>query len=404
MNTHFPDSDLTRHLARKADEFDRLGGSALELGQVLDRAGEIRRGRRMRATMVMAAAVLAIAVPTALLVTGNDHVHKPVTPAKEVKVDRSPITLDGLKQGEAPRVGYVEGSSWHANGSTVELTPTGSVRAAVPLGDAYLVETHLGDGNLRATVVPTPPEFVGQETTWPVAGGLALSSGGNVAAFVQPDGTPVVVQDGGRTSYELPKIPRGTGFEAAAVVGEECRPNAPDSGCAVWVSSSGEQPQTWVVTAEGAVPSDLSIRTVVLTDEAELVTGITEVEDDLTTCSEVLRLEGGAPLWRVCGHHPVAFSPDGTELLGFADGDGLGTTGLAVYDSATGDALLELGTARDAFVPQAIWEDESHLLATVFEKGRWAILRIGLDGNREYAVPPVKDTGDLVSPFVLPAD
>jgi hypothetical protein len=45
------------------------------------------------------------------------------------------------------------------------------------------------------------------------------------------------------------------------------------------------------------------------------------------------------------------------------------------------------------------------VLAVVFDGSRWAILRVGLDGRAEAAVPAVKVAGadPTVSPFQLPA-
>src|SRR5690349_14034527 len=97
--------DLSTRLAHEADQFFTKGGAPLEIGQVLDRAGEIRRGRRMRATMLMAACLLAVAVPTALLATRGHET--PVQPAHQAKVDSSPLSLHGLDQGAGPFPGYL---------------------------------------------------------------------------------------------------------------------------------------------------------------------------------------------------------------------------------------------------------------------------------------------------------
>ena len=404
MNTlNGPDNDLTRHLARKADQFARHGGSELEIGQVLTRAGEIRRGRRMRATMVMAACLLAIAVPTALVAIDNDPA-KDIQPAPPVptKIDRSPITLEGLKQGDEPSSGYLEGSRWHDGSEAPAIDLSGeAIDEVARIAGGFLVATNDPDTGDRLTwFVDERGDTTG--TTWPMVPGFVVSAGGQVGAFVQPDGTPVVVQDG--TAYELPRIPR-SGLQPVAVVGEDCTPRAENTGCAVWVKGEGDKPETWVSSTDGAVgparPDFWSIADVV---DGELIAGITDVKDDgISTCSAVTRFDDDTPLWNVCGHHPVAFSPDASRLLSEADGDGFASTGLAVYDAETGDPLLELSTEREASLPQAlIWEDATHVLATVFEKGRWAILRIGLDGSREYAVPPVEGE-DLESPFRLPS-
>ena len=85
-----PHRDLGTRLDLRADDFDRLGGTELDLQQVLARAGEIKRGRRLRATMVMAACVLAIAVPTLIASVGRGG--DKVQPAPPHQADSSPIT------------------------------------------------------------------------------------------------------------------------------------------------------------------------------------------------------------------------------------------------------------------------------------------------------------------------
>jgi hypothetical protein len=353
----------------------------------------------MRATMLMAACVLAVAVPTVLVATRGD-VDKPVTPAQQQKVDGSPLTLAGLERGKDPRTGYVLDDTWVLDGKAVDLTATGPVRAVARLGSRLLVETSTVEGPLRAAVVPTPPEMVGQETSWPVEGGLAVSDDGSLAAFVQPDGTPVVVQDDGQVTFELPRITSGGPFDAVAVTGGDCK-RAAEADCTVWVEGDGQEARVWTSTLGGAVdtarPDLLSVSDLF---GVEQIAGKTSVTDD-GSCSMVLGPDG--PAWSTCEHQLGSFSPDGDHLAAFAAYfDGAGSSELAVLDAATGTVVLDLHTAQDAFVSQVVWEDDSHLLAVVGEGRQAAILRIGLDGVREYAVPPTKSR-PYEPPFVLPS-
>lgn len=405
MNT---DSELNDRLTREADQFFARGGAPLDIEQVLDRAGEIRRGRRMRATMLMAACVLAVVVPTALVAADRQDTDTP-TPARKVEKDLAPLQLGQLEQGRPPRNGYAADDTWHGD-TSVELSTMGKVLAVVPLGSRFLVETNTVEGPLRAAVVPTPPEMVGQETSWPVEGGLAISAGGDLAAFVKPDGTPVVVQDEGQVSVDLPRVVRGSGFGVVAVTGTTCK-SPSDHVCAVWLTSSGKTPESWVSTPEGATRvdaarggPDVARRSLWrLTDVLDNGTraGLTEVTDT-GSCSEVQSSEGRA-LWSTCDHRLLSFSPDGRHVLASsAYADGAGDNRLAVLDAERGQALLELETADSAFIPQMVWEDDTHLLAVVGQGTQAAIVRIGLDGSREYAVPPVT-TQPYESPFVLPS-
>ena len=62
-----------------------------------------------------------------------------------------------------------------------------------------------------------------------------------------------------------------------------------------------------------------------------------------------------------------------------------------------------LSTGRGATVLQTAWEDSDHVLAVLYERGRWAVARLGVDGSAELAVAPVEGA-DLDRPFVLEQD
>ncbi|HEX7717580.1 MAG TPA: hypothetical protein VF416_09850 [Marmoricola sp.] len=399
-----PHRDLGTRLARRADDFDRLGGTELDLQQVLARAGEIKRGRRLRATMVMAACVLAIAVPTLIASVGRGG--DKVQPAPPHQADSSPITLAGLDTGAKPRTGWIQDNVWHGpTGREIQWTG-GRVTAVAPLADALLVATSDENGQ-RASLVPTEGNGPGTVESWPIDGSIAVSADGDLAAFVKPDGTPEVVESHGASTrtYRLPRIQRGSGFNAVAVEGGQgCSATAQPS-CRVWVTSSGASPESWVSTRGGIARKPLpSVRSVTDVDRTgTTAAAIIDVREDLTTCSAAVDVTGGAQLWATCDHRLEEFSPDGARVLAAGSvGDGIGETQLAVLDARTGKVEVDLRTADQAFVARMEWEDDTHVLATVFEGGRWAVLRIGLDGRREYAVPPVAGE-DLDSPFVLAA-
>lgn len=405
MNPTNHNPDLSRSLARHADQFARRGGSELEIDQVLARAGEIRRGRRMRATIVMAAVVAAIVVPVGIVSVGNGGTNgtEQPGPAAPARVDDSPLTLDDLRQGDQPHTGYVSDDVFENGGLGVGL---GALRDPVVevavLQDGLLVSTRNDSGELTATFVNTDGEVLGEPR--PMDAGLAVSADGKVGVFVQPDGTPVAVQDGGRSRYELAQIPRGSGFSPVAVLGEDCEPRAENTACVVWVVSHGETQENWVTgTANEAVTARPGFRSVTDVRDGELIAGITEVNEDLTTCSAVTELDGETPAWSTCDHRLLAFSPSGDRVLATETvGSGVGDPSMAVLASADGTVQLDLDVTEQGHIGRMVWEDDTHVLTTIYEKGRWAILRIGLDGSREYAVAPVPSDDDVSAPFVLP--
>jgi hypothetical protein len=394
MNT--PHDSLSRSLDHEADQFSARGGSELDLAQVLDRAGEIRRGRRMRATMLMAACVLAIVAPVGIVALDHDKTRHEPTPARTV-IDRSPLTLTGLRSGAAPQVGYVHGRDLHTGTTTSALPGKDRVVGFAALNGGVVFATRDAQGDMTAHLLDS-------SNTWPMAGGFAVSPDRNVAAFVQPDGTVTVVQDGGSRYFDLGTIPTGTGLDAVAVSGENCSGRGEGDTCKVYVSSSGEKPASWVAAphrapAQLSAPSSLFLSAAGRGDLLAWVTSVT----DAGSCSEVFGADQRG-LWRTCEHRLLSFSPDGRKVLASAAyADGLGDTQLAVLDAASGKVGLELKVADGGAITQMVWEDDTHVLATVYERNRWGIVRIGLDGQRELAAPLEPDSGDLESPFVLPA-
>jgi hypothetical protein len=396
MNSNHTEHDLNARLSRQAEQFDRLGGSDLDLGQVLDRAGEIRRGRRMRATIVMAACVLAIAVPTALVSIdrGGDKEPQPAPPSQ---VDRSALTLDGLEQGDAPHIAYVQSGALHREGFTYTSKGERYVGAA-ELRNGTMLAVRDKDGNLTARAL--------DGDSWPMSGDFAASQGGEMVAFVQPDGTPVVVTSDGtrsaRKSYTLPRIQRGSGFDAVAVDGQGCRTTV-EFPCRVWVTSHGSSPESWTSTSgDIARKTRPQLGRVTDVDSTETeAASVVEVREDLTSCSAVVHIVDRTQRWATCDYRLLEFSPDDKRLLATGSvGDGIGDTQLAVLDTQSGKVELDLRTADQVFIGQMVWEDDSHVLATVFQGGMWAVLRIGLDGRRQYAVAPVQ-AEDIDSPFAL---
>jgi hypothetical protein len=391
--------DLSTRLAHEADQFFTKGGAPLEIGQVLDRAGEIRRGRRMRATMLMAACLLAVAVPTALLATRSHET--PVQPAHQAKVDSSPLSLHGLDQGAGPVPGYLADHAWHPpQGGAIDLSGLDDpIREVAAFKGGFLVATQTESGDLSANVVQSNGTIVGEAR--PMEGGFAVSDTGAAAGFAAPDGTAyLVTADGVKTFMQ---VPRGTGFDAVAVSGT-CTGTPDDKEpCAVWVQSSGRKPASWFVTVNAA--STARSQYVDLADvrgNGSLAAGTTVVRDDLTTCSAVETTRTDEPGWTTCGHQMVAFSPHGKHVLAMPDGDGLGPTGLVVYDADKGTKLLDLSVADQGYVRQMVWENDDQVLATVYQQGVWAVVRIGLDGARQYAVPPLTAQDDVEPPFLLP--
>jgi len=131
--------------------------------------------------------------------------------------------------------------------------------------------------------------------------------------------------------------------------------------------------------------------------------GITDVNDDLTTCSAVRDAATLSTQWKTCDHRLLAYSPDAAHLLGVGSiGDGFADGQVAILDASDGTVLVDLRSdeQHQTGALQLTWEDDSHALMVTYADQRWAVVRLGLDGSMEYAVPPRAGSQDA-RPFFL---
>ncbi len=123
--------------------------------------------------------------------------------------------------------------------------------------------------------------------------------------------------------------------------------------------------------------------------------------DDYNSCSSLV---SPATQWKTCKHTLDAFSPSGAYVAAsdpFHSGDLNGS--IAIYDAATGKTTTyRIAKAGDsAYYAYFAWEDDSHLLFSAYQDEKWSMVRMGVDGSMEYAVPPDSLGDNLSRPFVF---
>jgi len=405
MNNPMNDHELTNALKQRADDFARLGGHDMDLAQVVSRAGEIRRGRRMRASIVMAAVALAIAVPVGVVAIGDDNASNPEpgplvtstpTPTESptpdptpTKLDDSPLVLGDLPQGEAPALAYtVDGEIRGGPAGPITTFQGQRLWGLAQLNGGFLVTHQDKDYNMVVSFV----DDQGTEgQTWPIDNyGLIVSPEGNVGVFGQPDGTIVAVQDGGSRWYELSKIPgNDAGVDPISISGENCSDRSATPGCTVIVKTYISTTQAWQ-TQNGPVATRLpepyskyvGLSSVSRQGDSAGYVSIDEIQPG--SCSAVFD-PTGTRLFKTCDYSFDEFSPDGTHILAttpYRDGEYL--PNVAVLD-LDGKVVLDL----HGKVMYTRWEDNDHVLVSIGDgTGKSAVIRIGLDGHREYALAP----------------
>ncbi len=408
---HEDDLDLGQALT---DQVRDMNDAPLAIDDIRHRAGTVRRRRAMIAGAGIAAAA-AIAVPLALVASNNlgDQASPPVAAQSpsasaspspgESTAATGPMDLDvsDLSTGDAPALFWAEGTTIHSpDGSTVEVSGIDSISDLAPMGDGWIVATSDAEANLWVvSVAPDGTADVADRT--PLDGGLATSPGGSVVAWASPTGDVTVVQSRGDETLSMPKISAQGPYDAVAVSSEDCQEGrTTPAGCTVYVNTKGRDQVAWVSASHGFSDRYDSETRATTGVGVDVVAGITKVTDD-GTCSKVTR--AGKTLWTTCDFRVWGFSSSGELAVAQDDyGDGFGPTDLAVLDATDGSPLFHRQAGQSAFttVFDPVWEDDSHVLTVTFLDGRWAVVRVAVDGSMEYAVPPVKGQ-DLDRPFVL---
>lgn len=389
MSSHDEKDLLTRELRERSSD---VGGHPIGFEAVRKSARRIQRRRQVLAGAV-AAVVLAIAVPTALTVTGLDETAPgPVAPGPSPtrtveptpKPKPSPVgdvvlTLDGLERGADPSIPYVVGTVLHEqDASTLDLD--NEYHAILPFGGGWM-GTSFKEGEWKVTWLDAnghPTESA------PGADRLAVTADGQHVAYFSPDpsGSGTLTVEGPGNEKLTWRTPAGEQVNPVGMLGDRT----------VVVESYGTNPKVELATPDGriqAVPGLIAARGA--SDVSGLVSGQTSYSDT-GSCWSVLDPAAGRSLWKTCDFALGQFSPDGRYVVGTdAYGDGSGGGQVALIDASSKDVVVRFAKARNdrsIVATPLTWEDASHVLAEVFRDGQWMLVRLGLDGSMELAADP----------------
>lgn len=400
--------DLTRSLREQAD---LVGGHPIDLEAVRGRARSIQRRRRAGGAVV-AAAVLAVAIPVGLTVAGGTSGRAPQpAPPVEPTIKPAPRQEDGsflldiekAPTGSVPQVPYIVNDenrlstpdrSYELPDGIVQLAPYDGAWIAIQAGNYPPSGTH---------VVRLDSDF--DISSEPVASGLALvanADGSRVAWVEVEEGQSILVNaptDGG-TPTRTP------------LTSESHSPATPVGFLADGsVVFSTTQERTFILefgvaTTSGDITPFSGFNTVNSTSEVSgLVAGQTQFLGD-GSCSGVTDPVAGTKLlWETCDYALGAFSPDGRYIVGLAPySDGPGSTSVSILDATTGEPVVDYSGPRGRTVSgagQVVWEDDDTLLTTVTQGADQTIVRLELDGAVS-RVAPVLTTPELSNEYRFP--
>ena len=391
---------LTEELRHQAESLPDQ--QPLTLADVQGRARGIRR-RRYAVTGLAAAAVLAVSVPLGLAAgdrldrTSEGPVDRPgerrsltedPTPTPTQVPRRISLTTDVDETTAAPTLAYLAGGEIHLpDGSTVAVDDDDdkldSLDTLVPLGLGYVVGGDSGGGERFTAFVDASGDVVWSE---PSVGQPVVSPSGRLVAFGRENGTTLTVEEDGQRHALMTRRPDN--HVVAAVVDGSGSSQGTCGSCTVWSNStialsaiSQTRPRPAAPPERGESIDDLPALVEAVSMAGELALTVSR-DPAGGLCSAVVDPDGQRR-WRTCDWRLGAFSPDGRFLLGYPLEDGEGVRSVALLDARDGAVVHEFlvrGRA-DVFVRQAAWDAGDAVLATVWDTGRWEVLRMGVDGS-----------------------
>jgi hypothetical protein len=344
-------------------------------------------------TTVLAAAMLAVAaslVPSA---------HAVATEAR-AKAPRTVLDVRGLSQGEPPAIAWTERRAGktviHGPGGTT--TPVANnVVALAPMGSGYVVQTAL---NRPTTVRWIAADGTAGRGEWRTGYGLAVSPRGKVVAFAGRAGRVWTIDQEGDRVFRFNRVPVTGTAHAVTVAGENCKEGEGDPGTGCSIAVNG--PHRAFYTSSHGIVDTVPHLVQTTTGRGRWLGGITSLSD-FGSCSAMLR--SWKVRWRTCDNQLSDIAPDNRHVLGTpAYADGFGPNVLDVLATADGTVARTFTYARNghsATYFDEVWEDAQHVLVVTYQDGRWAVVRLGVDGSMEYAVAPRTGSMDARSPFVL---
>lgn len=405
------------------DRSQDVGGHPLDLDTVKRSARRIQR-RRRAAVGLAAAAVLAVAVPAGFAMTGTStrsvgpaarpsasvttsaSASPSASPSQSPSSDSSPsataspdntgrttgISLGVLGTGPAPTIGWLEGRTYHHDGTT-SLLPAlpgsgGTYTDVSAYHGGWLATAHTDQG-ARVLTIDNTGKVVSDQ-----AGGdrIVATGDGTQIAWVADGSIHQALPSGMSDAEASQKIPDGV---FADVVGWAFNQ-------VVYATSGGDNASVYRTGMGGTnrvVPGLITSRG--SSDVAGLIGGMISYDNKTgTSCWAVVK-PTGERIWRTCDWALETFSPDGSLVLGTpADGDGLGSKQVALLDAHSGEVRAIFDLPPNGFASGFGWEDDGHVLASMYDDGQWGVVRLAPDGSARRVLPTVKGT-DTDPPYYL---
>jgi len=369
--------ELSRELRDRSHDID---GHPIGFDAVKRSAHRIQRRRRI-ASAAVAAAVLAVAVPTALAATNGATSSRGVVgqPTPPVNTPSAPVTLTtaGIPRGANPVIPFLDGRTLLLPDGRTETLPA-AYTSITPFRAGWLANafTH---GELSVVQLDADNRVISNR---PGGDGFALSGDRVMVSWF-------VAGTNGQPGHLFQGLPSGMSEGQASLEtppGVQIRPvGFTDDG--VVYESDGTDPEVRITQFDG---HSSVIRGALAASGVSQVIGRIAVQTESTdrgSCWAVVDAEG-TPDWSTCDYSLGRLSPDGKYVVGTDPyGDGLGASWVAVLDASDGHEVARYARADNGslFIADLAWEDDTHLLAVVWENGEWSVVRMDPDGGLQEA-------------------
>lgn len=376
---------------------DPIQHSPLTVTDVRQRARRIQR-RRTIAAGAAVAAVLAIAVPVGLTLTGPAQrsevppATQPPTPRASGTVLVDPRSAEVVDSVHVPLLD-VDGPSLITPGRTLEL-PT-VFDTLTPYLDGWVgVTMDEGTGTVQFLDADLAVEDGGGPT-----GGLVVSPDGQRIAWSEYTGSQwqvVLADPSGGAGWVYTKFPPAPQDHIVVPVGFVAEDE-------VVVRAYDDTTSTTTYTAGGDEP--VEVPGLLQVDAASPATGVVAGLTAATpgrACSAVMDglARTGAPAWETCDHRLGPFSPSGQYVVGTDTmADGYGSPTITVLDAATGEEVVDFEVVLPrrtvgGFWSQMAWEGDDALVVRMFSGDDYHMMRLGVDGSvQRIGIPSVGASG-----------
>jgi hypothetical protein len=232
--------------------------------------------------------------------------------------------------------------------------------------------------------------------------GLAISPDHSILSWLDDQRRPHDLEGGGSREFTLPRV--ASGDSVGAISGAKtCKEQSPEGGgCTVFVNAARNN-GVFVSTSHGIVAKVGPMLHVSDVNQAGRVTGLASKSTASSPSCWGLFTPDGHRAWRTCAYQLDSFSTDGRLVLGERTQSRWSSVkrfAILRRDGSVARAFT-FDPGRRSSLNQLTWEDSTHLLGVLRAGASWSVVRIGVDGTVEYAVPPVAAINEF-SPFSLP--